>query len=43
MKGEIVDISTWEDEFKTKIYKIVVEFKETLPFKLGKCEVKNEK
>jgi len=40
MKGDIIDIGIFEDEFRSKTYRINIEFKEKPQFKLGECEVK---
>ena len=40
MKGEIIELSELEDEYKQKEYRITIIFKEKPPFKLGEVEVK---
>lgn len=40
MKGKIIDIATFEDEYHNITYRITVEFSEIPKHKLGKCEVK---
>lgn len=39
MKGEIICVDTWEDEFKNIVYRVFVEFKKKPPFKLGEAEI----
>ena len=43
MKGEILDISTCEDEFKNISYRVVIETYIKPQLILGKCEVKQSK
>jgi len=40
MKGEIIDIATCEDEFRTKLYRITIEVKDKPKCRLGECELK---
>ena len=42
MKGEIIDIGIYEDEFRNRTFRITIEYKEKPSFKLGKCELKQE-
>jgi len=41
MKGEVIDIGTYTDEFNNKTFRIVIEFTENPKnIHLGKCEIK---
>ena len=40
MKGEIIDIGMFVDEFRNVSYRITIEFKERPLFKLGEIELK---
>lgn len=42
MKGKIIDIGIYEDQYYNRNYRVVVEFKEEPPFKLGEAELKQE-
>ena len=42
MKGEIVDIATMEDEYRTKDYRVTIIFREKPNFRLGNCEINQE-
>ena len=37
--GEIIDIGTYEDEFKNTTYRVILELKEKPTLRLGKVEV----
>jgi hypothetical protein len=37
--GEIIDIGTFEDEFKNTTYRVVLELKEKPTLRLGEAEV----
>ena len=40
MKGEIIDLGVFEDEFKARTFRITIEFEEKPKLMLGTCEVK---
>ncbi len=42
MKGKIIDIATWVDEFKNETFRMVIESSTPPPFKIGECEVKQK-
>ena len=39
MKGEIIDIGIYEDEFRNRLHRVTIEFKDKPKFRLGECEV----
>ena len=39
MKGEIIDIGIYEDEYRNKEFRITIIFREKPKFRLGECEV----
>ena len=41
-KGELVDIGTFEDEYKNRVWRITIQFNEIPKFKLGEVEVNQE-
>ena len=40
MKGKIIDIGTYVDEFGNKTYRISIETEEEPKVRLGNCEIK---
>jgi len=39
MKGEIIEVTTLQDEYKQEEYRVTLIFKDKPPFKLGNAEV----